>query len=263
MTGADVALIGEDVRAQLDVTLRQAEALKATAGTLTITNNTEQQLATEFVARVSGIKKANETARKAEVGPLNARVTAINAAFKEPVALLDEADRIVRRALTARMAEQERLRREAEERAAEERRRAEAEAEAKRRHLEQEAARVQREAEEGDSAARLAADEAQAAADAARVAELQVQTAVVPVAAPVGPSRATSGSASTTKRWTFEINDPRAVVTAWLAGTIPAEFVIVDVVAIGKYIRAVKADHDQHPGITYKQVDGISVRTAS
>lgn len=149
------------LRDKVDSTLGQAHALANAARSLTISNDTEAQLATEFVARVARIKKDNETARQAEVRPLIDRKTAIDAAFKEPVALLEEADAVVRRALLGYHREQERLRLVEAMRVDAERRAAEAAAEAERRRLAEEAARVEREAAEAEQRRQVELEAAQ------------------------------------------------------------------------------------------------------
>lgn len=305
-------VVFEQVHAQAGPVRSRADALKDSAKSLRIANATDANIATEFLARVAKTKKDNDAARRSHTDPLNAQVKEINAAFKAAEPLLDEADQVVRNALGGYMAEQERLRREAEQRLAEQRRQEEAAAETRRRELAEEAARRQREADEAERArvaalsdelskryaamddddlahatgdgyddltpqereaadresvaridARRAAQEAQAAADAARIAELTIATAPVEVVAPAGPMRSPSGLASMPKRWTAEVLDERAVVQAWLDGKVPAEFVSVNASAIGQYIRAAKDQHTEHPGITYMQIAGLSVRTAS
>lgn len=142
------ALVPAGVQAQIDERVAMAARLKATAETMRISNATEATLANEFVARAASVLRENEKARKQVTQPLVDEKRALDEAFKQPVALLQEADQIVRNLLITWQAEQDRLRREAEEAAAFERRRQEEEAECRRQAAQAEADRAQREAEE-------------------------------------------------------------------------------------------------------------------
>jgi hypothetical protein len=308
------ALVPAEVQASIAERVAIAGRLKDAAATMTIANATEAKLANEFVSRAAGHLRENEKARKAATQPLVEEKRALDEAFKQPVALLQEADQLVRRLLIDWQTEQDRLRREQEAAAAAERARQEEEARQRRQAAQDEADRVAREAEEAEMRrqaeiaaaqdglrqrvaafsddelqtasvasstdpdlrdavneeidardrqrqALARAEAAQAEADAAALAEIGTSTEIIEAPWAPGPLRSASGSSSTTKRWTATVTDLPALVQAWLAGEAPAEFVIADESAIGKYIRSTKADHAEHPGITYEQVSGLAVRT--
>jgi hypothetical protein len=139
------------VKQTVDGYTEKARSLAAAAQSLQIRNQTEAQLATEFLSRAAKVKRDNEAARLEQTRPLNDELKAINAAFKgEPMLLVEQADRLVRERLTAWNVEQERLREAERQRLEAERRERDRRAEEDRLRAAAEAQRLRLEAEEAE-----------------------------------------------------------------------------------------------------------------
>lgn len=267
MTGTELVVAdGMEVDAVAKVEQQVAEA-KAAAELIEVRNQDEATVATEFVARIARQRRDADAERKLLVGPLNDTVKRINARFKDAVAPLDAADKVVRGKLGTYTAEQERIRREEEARLEAERQERERKAREERERQEAEARRLreeaEREAREKAEAAKAAEDEeAQRLAEeaAARLAEAQTAEAAVKslptleipravVEAPA-PLKSASGGVSTRKVWKHEITDATA---------IPREFLKVDEQAIRQAIRDGRRDI---PGVRIYQDDQLAVRAS-
>lgn len=160
------------------------------------------------LAEVKRLRETVESTRKAQVGPLNEQVKAINNAWRAVTEVLDKLEQTAKRKLLAwQQAERERIAREQE--AARKR-----QEEAARR--EQEALRRAEEAKNSRSREKALAEAQKAGQElmAARVEE--------PMDAPTG-IKTDSGTTWTRPVWTFKVADPQLV---------PREFLCVDEKAI-------------------------------
>ena len=104
-----------DVNPQINALYAEGEKLLHFAKARVITTVEDARKATDDLAAIAGYKKKLEEARKGYVGPLNAHVAAINAAFKDFGAPFVQADVILRQKVQAYRAEQDRVRLEEEE----------------------------------------------------------------------------------------------------------------------------------------------------
>ena len=93
---------------------QEGEKLLEYARGRTVASVEDARKATDDLAAIAGYKKKLEEARKGYVGPLNAHVAAINAAFKDFGAPFVQADVILRQKVQAYRAEQDRVRLEEE-----------------------------------------------------------------------------------------------------------------------------------------------------
>lgn len=188
------------------VTATYAE-IQEKANKLEVTDEASEMVAAESLAILNRALKTSEEVRIAQVKPLNDKVNAINARFKEFAQKCNTLKEAVSQKVLAyrqdqekKRLEAERVRREAEEKAA-------AEAEKRRKELE---------------------------------AELQMPVApsmipAAPVTEPVAPAKkppkvkATSGSITEKKTWEFEVTD---------AAVVPHEFFTLDERKIRKAVDA-------------------------
>lgn len=130
------------------------------------------ELASMELRSIKSTLEEAEADRTFIVKPLNDHVKAINARFKEALTgPLSEAERIIKLTMTTYADEQERIRREAEAKAAAESRRMREEAERQARMIEEKAAAEAKAQREAAERAARAADEAASAARAAREAQ--------------------------------------------------------------------------------------------
>lgn len=264
MTGTEIA-VAED-RALATVEEQVAQAV-ATAEALEVRTPDQATLATEALGRIAKQKRDAERERKELTGPLNDHIKLINGKFKDAVAPLAAADKVIRERLGAYQDEVERLRREEEARLEAERQEREAKARAERERQEREARekreQAEREAREAaakakadqDAEAARLADEAKAKADEARTAEqavaalptFELPKAVVPEAPAL---RSASGSVATRKRWTHEIVDE---------SRIPRQYMKVDEQAIRQ---AIRDGAREIPGVKIEQASELAVRAS-
>lgn len=255
----------------VDVVARQVAEAEARAKALQVTSDAEANAAGEILREIARRRKDAEAERKELVGPLNQTVKRINQRFKDSLAPLDAADKIVREKVGAYQAEQERIRREEEarleaerqerERKAREQREAQERAERERR---EQAEREEREAAEEAQRARDEADreaaeklreEARQAAEEARTAEAAVASLPEPtlpkamVQAPAKPQ-----GVSTRKRWQVKSIDE---------SKLPRDYLIPDEKAINAAMREGVRESGEPPaisGVVFEQVDELAVR---
>jgi len=107
-----------DVEPAKDIAVQQLYsescALRTIALGRVITTNEELAPATEDLSLIAKMKKSIEEKRKEYVNPIREHLDAVNTAFKEFLAPLDEADKVTRSKILDFRNEQDRKRREAE-----------------------------------------------------------------------------------------------------------------------------------------------------
>ncbi len=175
---------------------------------------------------IKGRIKSLDSERDGLVRPLNETVAKINALFKRPIGLLQQAELAMKGAMLTYQQEEERkaaeARRAAEEAARKERERIEAEAAAARAKADAEAAELRRKAEEAAAkgnvtqAAKLESKaESRETAASERVAELTMQSAAVTYA-PVSTPVVRASGTSIRSTWKAECTD-KAKLVAFVA----------------------------------------------
>ncbi len=264
---SDLITLTESESTKIEQARGSAAAVVAAAHDLTVENAEQAERAGGILRDLQTVRKRAETERKDLTRPYRAHEQQINDQFREPSAMLDKADGIIRGKVLAWQREQERLRaerqRELDRIAAEQRARDEAE----RARLAAEA-REQREAWEREAATRAAhaaghaTDETLAAASAAEqaaaaMAELERAREIAPLpvhavqrAAPVKPSE----GVAVKRPWTFEITDPSEV---------PREHMTVSEQSIRQAMREdVRAGREPQsiPGVRFYQDERLAVR---
>ena len=246
------------------VLLGQAQKLHASVHGLVIDSQDLATLASEDLRRVKTLQKDVEDKRTSITGPLNAAVKAVNDLFRGPKDYLDQAETVLKRAITGWNVEQEQL-------AAEARTKAEAEARAERERLEAEQRQQNEEAERKLAAAQAAAQSGnaedaarlKAEADAAAIqaeatsAAAQVVTIAPTVTAPIA-------AAGISKRVTYsaEVTDLLALVKAVAEGKAPIEAVQADTKFLGAQARAFKKQGDLYPGVKSVAPASVAARAA-
>lgn len=246
---------------------RSAAAVVAAARELSVSTADEAERASGILRDLATVRKRADSERKALTQPYRAHVEQINAQYREPTSMLDEADGMIRAKVQGFLAEQERMRAERQARidaeAAEQRRRDEAEREAqaaaaRAQHERWAREQAEREAEAARTGAREDAERAAAAKAAAdAMAELERAREIaplpvrhVPTVEPVKPS----AGIAVKRPWTFEVVDPQRV---------PREFLTVDERLIRRVMREEMRAHGEPlpiPGVRFYQQEGLSVR---
>lgn len=205
-----------------------------------ITDQETYSLAAEELQAIKTRAKNLKDQRVGITGPINQALQAINALFKGPGELLEQAERMLKGKMLTYSQEQERL-------AAEQRRKAEEAAQAERQRLAAEAAAQQREAEAQQRAAaeakakgdEQAAQLAQAAAQRAQAeAQATATTAQLVVAAPaaaIAPAKAKGISTST--KVDFEVVDLTLLVKHIAAHPELINLLTADTVKLRAYVR--------------------------
>lgn len=242
----------------------QAQVMLNGANGIVIDSQELCEIAGEDLRRVKALQKQVEEKRTAITGPLNAATKAVNDLFRSPKEYLEQAESVLKRAITGWTVKQEQL-------AAEARAKAEAEARAERERLEalqrqqdEEAARkladAQAAAQAGDdeAAKRLKAEADAAAIQAqATTAAAHVVTIAPTVAAPVA-------AAGISKRVTYsaEVTDLLALVKAVAEGKAPIEAVQADAKFLGAQARAFKKQGELYPGVQSVATASVAARAA-
>lgn len=266
MTDSLAIVLTDEESSRVAESRRSAAAVVAAARELEVSTADEAERASGILRDLATVRKRADAERKALTAPHRAHVDMLNAQYREPTLMLDEADGMIRAKVQGFLAEQERVRAERQARidaeAAEQRRRDEAEREAQaaaaraqrerwareQAEREAEAARTGAQADTDRAAAAKAAADAMADLERAReIAPLPVRH--VPTVEPVKPS----AGIAVKRPWTFEVVDPSEV---------PPEFLIVDESAVRAYMRQrVKAGEvPSVSGIRFYQQEGLSVR---
>ncbi len=243
-----------------------AAAVVARAHDLSVDDAEQAERAGGILRDLASVRKRADDERLELTKPLREKTAAINANYKAPSAMLDEADKVIRAKLLAYQREQARLR-------AEEQARLDAEAERQRladeaaREADAAEARAQQEAwaaqqrelaeaarEAGDAKLAEAAAAAGQAADAMGDLQRARSIAPLPVHAPVvAPMPAKQAGIATRKVWGFKVIETSAV---------PPEFLIVDTAKLRKWMNdEVRAGRwPSMPGVKFEQEEGLSVR---
>jgi hypothetical protein len=262
-----IAALTASENASITAARSSAASVVAAARDLSIENEEQATRAGEILRDLKTVSRRAEDERLALTKPYRDKAAAINDQYREPTAMLSEADKTIRAKVKAWHAEAERLR-------AIEQARLDAEAERQRKADEAERARLAAEAKaQADAWAaeeeRRRADaeanpspEAIAAADAAKAAQeamaaLEASRAITPLpvrqvetVAPV--PKATQG-VSTRRTWTFAIED---------ASMVPPQWWKIDEAAIREHMRATvkEGGTPEIPGVRFYQEVGMSVR---
>lgn len=208
---------------------------------LVVKTASDYDKAGEALKRVKAKAKALDELRKSLTKPLDDAKAKLMGFFRDPLAKLEDAERIIKGKMGGYLDEQEAIRRRAEAEAAEaarkERERLEREAakEAEKARIDAEKAQARAEALEADGKAERAEAIRQAAAEKeqARLSEaaaLQLAAASVTADVVRMPEAAVVG-VSYRETWDFEIVN---------TDLIPREFLIVDQKAIGGVVRSLK-----------------------
>ncbi len=253
----DLITLTESESTKIEQARGSAAAVVAAAHDLTVENAEQAERAGGILRDLQTVRKRAETERKDLTRPYRAHEQQINDQFREPSAMLDKADAIIRGKVLEYQREQERIRaeqqRELDRIAAEQRARDEAE----RARLAGEA-REQREAWEAAQAAATDADKAEAAGQAAdAMGQLERARELAPL--PVRPveivvaSKPSAGIA-VKRPWTFEVIDPSEV---------PREHMTVNEQSIRQAMREdVRAGREPQPipGVRFYQDERLAVR---
>lgn len=218
----DTPLVNLQLNKPEDALFKSAERALANAKAYEIDCPEVRDLAAQDLTKIKGLQKSLDTARKSITQPIDAAKKAVMDLFRAPTTYLDQAEAVIKDAITKydraeqqrRIAEQARL----EEAARQERARLEAEAAARAAAAAAEAQEIQRKAEEAaaagnvEAAARLNAEaESRVEQGAAEVETLQ-QTATL-VTAPVAvPTTIKTQGVSTRKVWKAEVSDKLALI---------------------------------------------------
>lgn len=241
----------------------RAEAALAFIRELRITCAEDYSLAAEELQAVKARSKMLEAQRTSITGPINDALRAINGLFRGPAAALEEAERVLKRALLDWDAEQARI-------AAEQRRVAEQAAAAERARLAAQAAEREREAREqaAAAAAAAAAGDAQAAQSARAESErlsAQAQSdqvaAQLVVAAPPAAAPARAAGVSTATTIDYEIVDLLALVRHVAEHPELLALVAPDSVRLRAYVRGLGASCAL-PGVRVTAVQTMRARAS-
>jgi hypothetical protein len=204
-----------------------------------------------------------EGQRTGITGPINQALKAINALFKGPADLLEQAERTLKGKMLAYDQEQQRI-------AAEERRRAEEAAAAERKRLADEAAARQAEADRQAAAAAAAAraGDEQAAAlatAAAQRAQAEAQTAATTsqmvMAAPVSVAQVKATGITTRKALDFEVTDLHALVKHVAERPELLSLLVADSVKLRAYVKGLGLNANL-PGVRVFETAVMSARAA-
>jgi hypothetical protein len=229
-----------------------------------IDSDATYQLAAEELAQIKAKAKRHEELRTSITGPINKALDTINALFKGPAQLLEQAEAMLKSKMLAYTAEQERIAREARERA-------EALAAAERARLAALAAAAEREAQAQAqaAAAAAAAGDAQAEAVAAAAAQraqaeaVQAATVAQMVVAPVIQMEATKARGVTTRNgFDFEVTDLAALVKHVAEHPEHANFLAANLVALRNHIKAVGPTVCKLPGVKVVPTKSLASRAA-
>lgn len=220
---------------EVQILVADSKTLHEVAGNYRIANADQYQNAAEDLRKVKSLGKKLEDQRKAITGPMDVAKKAVMDFFRAPLNYLDEAETALKAALLTYDREQERLRIEAEAKAAE----------AARKEQEKLLARADKAAESGKQ------EKAEA---------LQTQAAMVAPVVNVAPQTKVSGISSR-DNWTAEVTDMLELVKAVAAGQQPLSLLSVDQTKLNGMAKALKQDL-MIPGVKAVNKPVISARAA-
>lgn len=256
----------------------QARRLLADASDYVIDSPELYTAAAEDLQRVKTLMKTVEDTRVSITGPLHQAKQAVDNLFKGPRTFLEQAEAALKGAMLTWSNEQERIRREAERKAEEQRRAEQNRLAAEQRQREEEARRADEEARRLEAQAREAAaagetekalqlelqaqEQANTASDAACEAETLSQTAAVmtfPVAAPLAQKVA---GISTSKTVDFEVTDLHALVKHVAEHPELIGLLAADTVKLRNQVRATGLKTNL-PGVRVFEKKTLSARAAA
>ncbi len=256
----DLITLTEAETASISANCGAAAAVVAAAHDLTVESAEQAERASGILRDLATVRKRAESARKELTQPYRQHERQINDQFREPSAMLDEADGVIRSKVLAYQREQERVRAErqreldriaAEQRAADEAERARLAAEARAQREAWEAAQAKAKASDDEAAAEAARQAAEAMAQLERAREIApLPVHAVQTAAPVKPSE----GVAVKRWWRFEIKYPESV---------PRAYLVVDAEAIRRVMREdVRAGRDPQPipGVRFYRDERLAVR---
>lgn len=181
-------------------------------------------------------QKTLEAERKKITVPLNQVVDAVNALFKKPAAALNEAEEVIKTAMIGYNNEQERIRREAEAKAAEQ----------LRKDREKLAAQAAKAAEKGQ---------------VEKAAALEAQAATLPTTVEIAPTAPKVSGISGRSTWQAAVKDKGAFLKYVAEHPEWLNLVDVNMVALNGLARSQKSALAL-PGIEAVEVQGIAARAA-
>ncbi|WP_042295857.1 hypothetical protein [Paraburkholderia bannensis] len=229
---------------------KSASNALATAKAYTIDSADMRDLAARELTKIKSMQKNLDTTRKNITSPLDAVKKSVMDLFRAPTDYLEQAEAVLKTAISTYDREQERRRiaeqAAREEAARQERARLEQEAAARDAAARAEAERIQQEAEAAaqagdvEKAARLEAEAVSRVEQGAAEVETLQQTATLITAPIVAPMRATKG-VSTRKVWKTEITDKLALVKFVAEHPEYLELLDANMPAINKIGLALKA----------------------
>lgn len=231
------------------VLIQGAESALSIAQSIEIDSPEMYQLGADELAAIKGKAKQLDEQRKELVQPLNETVKKINALFKRPLEILENAEGMIKRAMLGYNDKQRKIQAEAERKAREL-------AEAERRRQQEEAAR---QAEE----ARQAAE----AGDVQKAAELQQQseeTAAVAemITAPViHMEKPKAAGINTRKTYKARVVDFKALLQGIIDGKAPEAVIEINEGVLNSQARSLK-DSMKYPGVEVYTEEGIAARSA-
>jgi hypothetical protein len=237
---------------QPDQTLfKSATSALNTARAYEIDSADMRDMAARDLVKVAGLKKSLESNRKSITVPIDNAKKAVMDLFRSPTEYLDQAETILKTAISSYDREQQRLRlaeqARLEEAARAERARLEADARAAQVRAQEEADRIQAEANKAaaagktEDAARLQAEaESRIEQGAAETAVLQ-QTSTL-ITAPIAAAPRTTKGVSTRKVWKAEIADKLAFVRYVAAHPEYLELLEANMPAVNRIALALRAN---------------------
>lgn len=242
----------------------QAQQSLTAAKDYVIDSDNMLELASEDLRTVKGLQKTVEEKRTAITVPLNQALKAVNDLFRAPKEYLDQAETVLKRAITTYQMEQQRKAAEAK-RIADEAARVERERLAAIEREQQEAARrAQEEAQAAAAAGDLeAAQRAQAEADAAAMqATAAALTAQVVTVAPTVQAAPKVSGISTRTTYSAQVTDLMELVKAVAEGKAPIEAIQADTKFLGAQARAFKKAGQLYPGVMAVADTSVAARAA-
>ncbi|MGE0383443.1 MAG: hypothetical protein AB7Q97_01855 [Gammaproteobacteria bacterium] len=243
--------------------IADVDELAAIGASLVVGSQAQYQGASELLKRIKGARNRIDAERKEMTKPIDALKASVMERAKPYLEKLDHSESRLKKALGAYLDEQERIRAEAERKAAEAARK-------ERERLEMEAAKAaeaaRREREQAEAKARELEDkgrtelaEARRAAAAERerqklaaAQEAQAAAAAIPAAPVVHIEAAKVSGQSSSQIWKYEITDPAALPREYLA---PDDKLIAGTVRLRK-------EHTNIPGVRVYSERVISSRSA-
>jgi colicin import membrane protein len=213
---------------------QQAKALRENAE-ITIDSQISLDQATAFLRGVKSLAKQIEDERVSITKPINDALKAINDLFREPKAILDDAERKVKGAITAYQAEQRRIADEAAKKAL-----------AEKLAIEAEARKAQEEAEAARKAAEATGDKE--AIEAAEIAEREAiilkGVSVTIDTTPIAPQKAEGTQERT--NYKASVVDIKALCKAIAEGRAPIECVEPNTPFLNTQARALRKGNGEY-----------------